>query len=113
RLQRESPDDLAVSAVTLAEAWTGAAKTPRPASVRRAWDYLVRPLRVLDFDARAADHYSQVRARLERRGRMIGGNDSLIAATALAHGLIAVTTDVEEFSRVPGLEVEDWSEPEG
>jgi tRNA(fMet)-specific endonuclease VapC len=39
---------------------------------------------------------------------MIGPNDLMIASIALAHGPILVTHNVREFSRVPGLVVEDW-----
>jgi predicted nucleic acid-binding protein len=36
------------------------------------------------------------------------GNDMLIAAIALANGLTLVTHNTAEFSRVPGLLLEDW-----
>jgi len=110
RMRQLAPEDVAVSTVSLAEAWTGAAKTRDPADTRRAWDHFFKPLRVLDFDARAADRYASVRAHLERRGKMIGGNDCMIAAVALAHGLIVVTGNTGEFRRVPRLEVEDWTQ---
>jgi len=41
-------------------------------------------------------------------GRLIGANDLMIASTALAHGLIVVTHNTEEFRRIDGLAVEDW-----
>jgi predicted nucleic acid-binding protein len=47
-------------------------------------------------------------APIQRQGQLIGGNDMQIAATALAHGLILVTHNTREFSRVPGLQLEDW-----
>ena len=46
--------------------------------------------------------------RLTHAGQLIGPNDLLIAATALAHGAILVTHNTAEFSRVPGLLIEDW-----
>jgi len=49
-----------------------------------------------------------VRAQLERIGTPIGPNDMLIAAQALALGLTVVTDNEREFSRVPGLSVENW-----
>jgi tRNA(fMet)-specific endonuclease VapC len=45
---------------------------------------------------------------LETQGTPIGGNDLLIAATAIAHGLILVTHNTREFGRVAGLKIEDW-----
>ena len=50
-----------------------------------------------------------IRADLETRGVVIGGNDLWIAATALAHGATLVTNNTAEFSRVPGLQLEDWT----
>jgi tRNA(fMet)-specific endonuclease VapC len=38
----------------------------------------------------------------------IGGNDMMIAATALAHGLTLVTHNTGEFGRIAGLQLEDW-----
>jgi tRNA(fMet)-specific endonuclease VapC len=53
-----------------------------------------------------------IRADLERSGAGIGANDLLIAAIALARQLTVVTNNVGEFGRVPGLQVEDWEQPE-
>ena len=55
-------------------------------------------------DAKSAE----IRAALERAGTPIGANDYLIAAHALATDLTLVTDNVGEFSRVPGLAVENW-----
>jgi tRNA(fMet)-specific endonuclease VapC len=61
-----------------------------------------------DFDLAAAAAYGRVRAGLEARGSPIGANDMLIAAHALALGLILVTDNLRELGRVEGLEVESW-----
>jgi tRNA(fMet)-specific endonuclease VapC len=66
------------------------------------------PFASLPFDDRAAEHYGRIRADLTARGDLIGPNDLLIAAIALAHNLILVTHNVREFSRVGGLLWEDW-----
>ncbi len=60
------------------------------------------------FDDSAADVYGRIRAQLETFGTPIGPNDLMIAATALSGGLILVTHNTSEFSRVPGLLFEDW-----
>jgi tRNA(fMet)-specific endonuclease VapC len=109
QLAARSPDDFAVSAITVAEAWTGAARSGDPLKVRRLWDRFLRPFRILPFDEQAAEPYSVLRAHLEGIGAMIGGNDALIAATALAHDLVVVTNNDKEFARVPGLRVENWA----
>lgn len=64
---------------------------------------------VVPFDASDARAAGAVRAQLERAGRPIGPYDTLIAGQALARGLVLVTANTGEFSRVAGLDCEDWS----
>ena len=108
RLQERSPDDFAVSAITVAELRFGAAKSSRPTETRRSVDAFLKPFEVLPFGNDAASEYAPLRLALEREGRPIGERDLLIAATAKSLGLIVVTHNVREFSRVPDLKVEDW-----
>ena len=63
---------------------------------------------VLPLESPCDQHYANLRWTLEREGTPIGGNDMLIAAQALALGLILVTHNRREFDRIPGLDVEDW-----
>lgn len=63
------------------------------------------------FSEQAAEEFGKVRAHLSSIGQVIGPYDMLIAATARAHNLILVTHNTHEFSRVPGLQVEDWQTP--
>lgn len=65
-------------------------------------------LSVRSWDAPADHVYGRIRADLQRRGQPIGSNDLLIAAHALALDCILVTDNEREFSRVPGLRVENW-----
>jgi len=55
-----------------------------------------------------ADTYGRLKASLESQGLNLNDNDLWIAATALTHGNLVVTRD-QIFTRVPGLQVEDWS----
>ena len=68
-------------------------------------------IEVLPLETPADDAYGSLRAALERAGTPIGANDMIIAAQALSLGLIMVTDNVREFSRVPGLKVENWLRP--
>lgn len=108
RVRRLSPDDLAVSSITCAELWFGAARSDHPQRNRRSQDVLLRLLRVVDFDVKAADRYASVGAHLARAGRRIGERDLMIASIALAQDMAVVTSNTREFARVPALRVEDW-----
>lgn len=65
-------------------------------------------MEVLSLEPPADRHYAEIRLQLTRQGVPVGPNDLLIAAHALATGLVVVTANAREFSRVPGLGVENW-----
>ncbi len=99
---------MCISAVTLAELLHGVEKSSKPEHNLRQVEDFVSRLMVIDYDARAASHYGEIRADLERRGMPIGVNDLHIAAHARSEGLILVTNNLREFERVSGLRVENW-----
>jgi tRNA(fMet)-specific endonuclease VapC len=70
---------------------------------------LFAPFVSLPFDDAAARHYADIRHQMEIRGRVLGPNDLKIAAIARMRGLTLVSAD-QEFSPVPGLKVEDWTQ---
>jgi tRNA(fMet)-specific endonuclease VapC len=74
------------------------------------YELLLQSVTVMPFDAEVAAHYANLRTVLEQAGTPIGPNDTFIAAHALALGATLVTADTE-FSRVPGLQVENWLQP--
>ncbi len=111
RFQRQSPDEVAISSVTLAELRYGADKSAFPARNHAALHSFLAPISVDDFDSLAADQYGKVRADLERKGTPIGPLDTMIAAHALSLKVTLVTANTSEFSRVPGLVCEDWTVP--
>ncbi len=108
RLGRTPHADLATCSIVRAELMTGAIKGPDPvigvAELRRIFHRMTS----YPFSDPAADEYGRIRADLERRGLPIGGNDYMIAAIAVVHGLTVVTHNTGEFSRVPSLQLEDW-----
>lgn len=99
---------MAISDITLFELCYGAARYEDPHARLSLIDSFAARLLVLPFDSRAAFHAGNIRAALEREGRMIGAYDVMIAAIARAQGLIIATNNVREFSRVEGLRVERW-----
>ena len=99
---------LCISAVTLAELLYGAEKAARPVEMRQQVEGFAARLTVLPFDDAAAVHYGDIRADLERRGQVIGPYDLMIAGHARSKGLVVVTGNLGEFTRVAGLRAEDW-----
>ena len=110
RFQTERASDIMLCSVVVAELAYGAYHSP---GAYRAHNLallarLQGEFASVPFDDAAADEYGRLRAHLAGSGQMIGPNDLMIASIALARGLILVTHNVREFSRVPGLVVEDW-----
>jgi len=108
RLSALRATDVAVSAMTLAELWHGVRKSQRADAMREVVDRFLAPLNVVPFERAAAEAHAASRYALEGKGHPIGERDLIIAATALAHGLTVVTGNLREFTRVPGLRVEEW-----
>ncbi len=72
---------------------------------------ILSALEILPLETTADHQYASLRDHLTRKGPLIGPNDLLIAAHAVANDLTVVTANVGEFSRVPGLKVENWLQP--
>ncbi len=109
RLKAADVTDIAICSVVEGELYTGARKYGNPA---RRMATLVEMLAIypsLPFDSACVPEYARIRDHLERQGSRIGANDLLIAAIALTHDLAVVTNNTDEFNRIPGLRVEDWS----
>ena len=109
RFDQIGSDNLAVSTMVLAELWFGAARHPtRSVAICQDIDDMMSRLAILPWSAKAADEYSRLRTLLERQGTPIGSMNLLIATHALAENAVLVTTNLREFGRVPGLQVENW-----
>jgi tRNA(fMet)-specific endonuclease VapC len=111
RFTSRSPNDLSVASVVVGELLTGAVRSHSPVSETAKVDTFLTPFLCLPFDLDAARRYAEIRADLEKRGLPISDADLMIAAIALVHGLTLVTNNTREFSRVPGLSLEDWEQP--
>ena len=109
-MKQKSPSDIAVPAIVKAELYYGANRSIKKQKIIRALDVFLSPFSILSFDGKAALHYAEIRADLEKRGEIIGPNDLIIAACAIARGCILITHNVKEFKKVSGLKVEDWTE---
>jgi tRNA(fMet)-specific endonuclease VapC len=99
---------LSISSITLAELLHGAERSmQRERNLGQVEDFVSR-LEVLDYGSKAAAHYGEIRADLERNGTPIRVNDLHIAGHARSEGLILVSNNLKEFQRVKGLRLENW-----
>lgn len=110
RLRQHPVDAVCMSAVTRAELRYGLARRPDAARLAREVERLLQGVAALPWDDAAADAYGIVRATLEGRGQPIGALDTMIAVHALVTDTTLVTNNLNEFRRVPGLRVENWTD---
>ena len=108
RLSKIKINDAGISSITLSELEYGVEKSSNPDRNRVALIEFASLLEIYDYDASAAREYGIIRADLEKRGKIIGAMDMLIAAQAKSLNLILVTNNEKEFNRIPGLKIENW-----
>jgi tRNA(fMet)-specific endonuclease VapC len=108
RMSAVLPGDCAISTITSYELYTGVENCSDPAREHAKVDLLLATVRTLPFDSEAAKEAARIRAVLESQGRPIGPYDILLAGQAVAAGLALVSANTAEFSRVPGLALENW-----
>jgi len=101
--------DVGISSITLAELRYGVAKSKYKEKNAKALEEFTIPLEIVSFDEAAALAYGEIRSALEAAGSPIGAMDMLIAAHAISLGVQLVTNNTLEFSRIPGLNLLDWT----
>jgi tRNA(fMet)-specific endonuclease VapC len=99
---------LSVSAITAGELLFGLANLPAAFRLHRAVGELLRRVDILAWNDVVAKRYGDLRADMERLGRVLAPLDMLIASHAVAADMVLVTND-RAFSQVAGLTVEDWT----
>lgn len=70
-----------------------------------------KDVKILDIDEPVARKFGEIRASLLDAGLASPDMDLLNAATALVHGLIMVTHNIQDYDAVPGLILADWLNP--
>ena len=101
---------IGIPTIVLFELRYGIARSARPqenAAILAA--FLTLDVSPWPFELEDAEEAGDIRAELERAGTPIGPYDVLIAAQARRRGALLVTANTGEFTRVPGLRIEDWT----
>ena len=101
--------DVGISSITYSELEFGVENSSNPQRNREALYEFLAPLEIEPYPPEAAPVYGSLRAHLQRKGRLIGPLDLLIAAHASYLGCTLVTNNLAEFSRVPNLIAENWA----
>ena len=107
RIATMNNNEILTSIIVASELRYGAAKKGSIPLTERV-NTILTYLTVMPLDIDADYHYGQLRMQLEARGEVIGANDLLIAAHALAIDAVLVTDNTKEFERIHGLKVENW-----
>ncbi len=110
RLSALATEDIALCDVVKFELYYGAYRGSRQDRNLQVLREFFSQFISLPFDGVAAEICGRIRTQLAALGTPIGAYDLQIAAIALANNLILVTHNVNEFSRVEGLQIEDWEE---
>lgn len=106
RMADYSPEDMALSAITVSELRFGAILSDDPKRGMGDSAAIINELQVLPFGVPAALVHAEIRLAL--RHRPISSNDMIVAATALAVPAVLISSNLREYARVPNLQVESW-----
>lgn len=109
KIQKNLDHGIFVSSLTIAELEIGVENSQRPEENRLALVEFLSIFDYLNFDDEDAIAYGKLKVHLRLSGTIIGPIDLLLASQALSKGLIMVTNNIKEFSRVPVLKVKDWT----
>ena len=107
RLSAMPRSEFGISIIVACELRYGAIRKGSP-RLNSQLEAILEGVDILPLEEQTDRHYGQIRTELERIGRPIGRNDLLIAAHARALAATLITHNTNEFSRVPGLAIEDW-----
>jgi tRNA(fMet)-specific endonuclease VapC len=100
---------IAISAITRGELLYGLELVPDAKTLKLAVLAFLDTIPCMEWPVSAADHYAKLRSAQKTTGNLVGYMDTLIACHALAEDLILVTNNERDFSRIPGLSIENWA----
>ena len=101
--------DIYISSIVIAELEYGAAKSKWGERARKNMEIFSYSFNIIPFTPQDAVISGEIRAYLEKQGIPIGLYDVMIAAQGISRNFTVITHNVKEFSRVPGITLEDWT----
>lgn len=104
------PTMVCISVMTRAELQYGLKRLPPDHRLHLAVRQFLKIVRILPWDAEAADWYADIRYQLVSTGQPIGEMDMMIAAHALSAGVVLVTNNSRHYERIEApLILENWA----
>lgn len=108
KFDRTAADHCFVSEMTLAELKFGVEKSEKPEKNNKALENFLTGVQVLPI-FHSLDLYAKEKARLQKAGTPIDDFDLLIGVTSVTHKLTMVTNNTNNFKRISGIKLEDWT----
>lgn len=100
---------IVIPTIVLAEIEYGARKSKNYANTIQKYNKFTSVFNTVSFSTKASEYYGRIRSELDAKGQMIGPNDLIIASIVLAENGILVTNNEKEFSRIDGLQLDNWT----
>ena len=106
--EKVDPDNCFISEITLAELKFGVENSEKKDKNQIALDYFLKGVKIVPI-FHSLDLYAKEKARLRKAGTPVDDFDILIGVTSVTHNLIMVTNNTNEFKRIKGIKLEDWT----
>ena len=108
KFKKFSTSGICISVITHAELLYGVERSSSKKVNHEVIADFISRLFIINWDSNSAKKYAELRAYLEKKGKIIGNMDMMIAAHALSIGAKIVTNNTRHFRLVPGLKVVNW-----
>lgn len=109
RMLIHSVSEIKIASIVKAELLYGAVKSKKRKDNTSKVNKFLLPFEIIAFDDKAAEIYAHIRSDTASKGTPIGPNDLIIAATVLANSGTLISNNENEFSRIGGLKIENWT----
>lgn len=103
-----SSDNICITIFNHAELFTGV-KMKSSLKLKRSVEDLIERLEIIPFNKEASYKYAEIRSFLQQSGAIIDDMDMLIASCAMAEKAVLITNNEKHFSRIPGLNIQNWT----
>ncbi len=100
--------DVALSSMTVYELYYGVGYTGKSETERRKVDSVISSRRILPADTTVMKKAGTIDGELSREGEKVGQADVVIGATALLQDKPVLTRNLDDFERIPGLDLESY-----